>query len=304
MADDNDDPRLEELNVAREAKRKDAAAEATAAPAPARSGLMRLFGRGKPKQQPQEDKEQQQQGAEEGGESSAAAGPVAGSRRFGRFFGRGKANGGAAAAAAAATPEPAEEAEDKAAAREALQARRDKALRGGAASEATALRSAVLLPVFVALLAIAVMRLIFGLILAQRENVRSVTGLMELDRALGWLMAPLAALVAALGGMHIEAAGSRRGFVIFGSVLAVVLLVLPAFVTQYVSTFDTADLEAANRRAGDKLWHKRLVEVGVVVVGVGGMVLFWWRRVRGAEVINQASRRATAAAREAAAAVK
>lgn len=146
---------------------------------------------------------------------------------------------------------------------------------------------AALMAVMLGLLAlIVVVRFFIGLILASDKN--SATGLMEADRAMGWLMPLLGLLGVLLGGIHIEDAGSRRGFFITGILFSLALLVLPTFVTQYMGTFGAADMAAARRRGDNKLWLKRLVEVGVVAIGVVGLSLFWWARV-GAGVLGEAS---------------
>jgi hypothetical protein len=198
-------------------------------------------------------------------------------------FGRGKkAEPAAEQEHAAEEPEPPaeEEKEELSEAGKAGKAdKAGKAFRDGAESEGKVLRMGFILPAFVALALIAVTRVVFAMILAGERSPKEVSWLMEMDRALGWLMSPLAALVTALGAIHIDAGGARRGFVIVGCILAVWLLAAPLVLTQYISPLDTSDLEAAGKRAGAKLWHRRAAsELAVVLLGVGGMMLFWWRR--------------------------
>lgn len=160
-----------------------------------------------------------------------------------------------------------------------LAERRDKVFKEGARSQGNALRMGAILPAFVALILIGITRVVFAMILAGKRSPKEVSSLMEMDRALGWLMSPLAALVTALGAIHIQAGGARRGFVIIGCVLAVWLLAAPLALTQYISPLHTSDLEAAGKRAGARLWHRRAAsELAVVLLGFGGMMLFWWRR--------------------------
>jgi hypothetical protein len=140
------------------------------------------------------------------------------------------------------------------------------------------------IPFLAILFLFGVMRLVFGFILSGEEYQapKETKGLMEVDRAFGWMLGPLAAIAAGLGGSFLANKKARVWFVVIGSAFAIALLVGQSFVTQYLSTFETDDLAAAGKRSKN-LKKMRAIEFGAIAVFCASMAVVWLFRTEHAD---------------------